>query len=61
VERSAEVPAAKFSEAVETLAGKMDRTSQAGMTDAGCLATFNHALIEVGRNSLLLNGLPDQA
>lgn len=52
--------AAKFSDAAKALASKMDATSQAGMTDPGRLATFNHALIEVERNFLLPNGLPNR-
>jgi len=53
--------AAKFGVAANALASKMDTTSQAGMTDAGRLASFNHALIGVERSFLLPNGLPDRA
>jgi N-acetylated-alpha-linked acidic dipeptidase len=53
--------AAKFNDAAKALAPKMDATSRVGMTDARRLATFNHALIEVERNFLLADGLPNRA
>jgi len=53
--------AAKFTEAAKTLGEKVSEVSQTGVSEAGRLATFNHALIEVERNFLLQKGLPNRA
>jgi N-acetylated-alpha-linked acidic dipeptidase len=50
--------AVKFTEAAKTLGQKMAEVSQSGVSEAGRLATFNHALLEVERNFLLQDGLP---
>jgi N-acetylated-alpha-linked acidic dipeptidase len=53
--------AVKFTEAAKALGQKIAEVSQTGVSDAGRLATFNHALLEVERNFLLQNGLPGRA